>query len=209
MTPFRNVKNINNRFDYQIILKLVEPNAKVLDLGCGNGSLLFLLKNKKNATVRGIEISENGIINCLKKGIPIEKKNIEIGLDNYKDNAFDYVILSQTLQVIKNTDLLLSEMLRIGKVGIISFPNFAFWKIRFYLLLKGAMPKTKSIPYDWYDTPNIHLFSTKDFNIYCNAHNIKILHELNFNVDQKGTAKIIKHHPNFFAQFSIFVITSK
>ncbi len=194
------------RYDLQIIGNFIKPNSKVLDLGCGDGTLLEYLKLTKNVIPYGVEISEKGIEKCIEKGVPVFQGDIDEGLLDYKNNSFDYVILSQTLQVTKKPYKVLMEMLRVGKKCIVSFPNFGYLTIRLYLLFKGRMPKVKFLPYNWYDTPNIHHLTIQDFYIFCKENNIRILKKVFLNFSLKKN-KIIKFLPNIFAQYGIFMIT--
>ncbi len=194
------------RQDLQIIAQWIKPGTKVLDLGCGDGSLLEYLKNHKNVIPYGVEISIKGIIKCLKKGVPVFQGDIDEGLKDYKNNSFDYVILSQTLQVIRKPKLVLKEMLRVGKKCIISFPNFGYISVRCSLLFKGKMPVVDFLPYEWYETPNIHLLTIKDFLIFCQKEKIKILKKVYLSrINHKPVE--IKFMPNLFAQYGIFLIT--
>jgi len=194
------------RYDLKLIGDLIEPNSKVLDLGCGDGTLLEYLKKIKNVIPYGVEIEIKNIEKCITKGVPVFQSDIDEGLTDFQDNSFDYVILSQTLQVTKKPYKVLSEMLRVGKKCIISFPNFGYAPIRFYLLLKGKMPKLKFLPYEWYDTPNIHHLTIKDFYKFCNDHNIKIIKKIFLSYFKDKHIKI-KLFPNFLAQYGLFVIS--
>lgn len=209
MTDIHTPNNEIFRFDYNVILDLVCDNSKVLDLGCGDGELLYRLKKEKNCTVRGVEISSEGVGHCLKKGLPVYQGDINEGLKDYKDKSFDYVILSYTLQELLKPVLVIEEILRIGKKIIVSFPNFGNWKVRAYLLLKGRMPKSKILPFEWYNSPNIHLITIKDFRIYCNDHNINILKEIPINLDKRFNQFIVNILPNLFAQFVIYLIKNE
>ena len=195
------------RYDLKLISDLIEPNSKVLDLGCGDGSLLMYLKKEKNVIPYGVEISEKGIIKCLARGVSVFQGDIDEGLIDYKSNSFDYVILSQTLQVTKRPYYVLKEMLRVGKKCIVSFPNFGCYRIRIYLLFKGRMPKVKFLPYNWYDTPNIHHLTIKDFYDFCKVNNVRILKKIFLSNINKKHRKI-NFLPNLFAQYAIFLITS-
>ena len=142
--------------NYSIISDMIDDYARVLDLGCGNGYLLKLLKDKKHINGNGIEISQKEVIQCLEKGLSVIQGDIDEGLKQFADKSYDYVILNQTLQSTHNPDYVLEEMLRVGKKCIVSFPNFAYWRIRFKFFFTGAMPKSRVLPFEWINTPNIH-----------------------------------------------------
>lgn len=199
----KHLKSINEIYHNKII-DLIEPNTKVLDLGCGNGELLEKLIHIKSVKGYGIEIDHAQIIECVKKNVPVFQENIDYGLREFSDQSFDYVILSQTLQEVQKPLFVLSEMLRVGKKAIIAFPNFAYWKIRLQVL-KGKAPKTDSLPFDWHDTPNIRIVTIHDFRMLCKKNKLKIIKEIP-----------LFHHAiwnlcslnfsNFFAEQGVFVL---
>ena len=160
-----------------IIQQWVKPNSQVLDLGCGHGELLSFLKTEKNVRGYGLEINPEKITQCIKNGINVIEQNLDAGLSNFKDNSIDTVIMAQALQAVQSPDILVDEMLRIGNQAIVTFPNFGYWRTRLYLLLKGRMPMSEALPYNWYDTPNIHLCTFKDFEQLCHNKGIKILNK--------------------------------
>ncbi|MHB1415231.1 MAG: methionine biosynthesis protein MetW [Chloroflexota bacterium] len=162
------------RVDLGLIASLIEDNSTVLDLGCGDGELLDLLAKEKNARGTGIEIAEEKVYQCIARGVPVQHGDLDAGLADYADRSFDYVVLSQTLQAVRKPRLVLQEMLRVGRQGIVSFPNFGHWRVRWALLRTGRMPKAKHIPFEWYDTPNIHLSTVRDFEDLCRADSIRI-----------------------------------
>ena len=160
--------------EFKIISDLIDENSHVLDVGCGDGILMeFLLKEKK-VNIRGIEISKNKVQNCIAKGLTIIEGNAEDDLKQFPDKSFDYVVLSQTLQAFLNPEKVINELLRIGKQAIVTIPNFGYWKIRLHLLLKGTMPVTKTLPDEWYNTPNIHLCTIKDFVFFSKDKNFSL-----------------------------------
>ena len=160
--------------EFKIISNLIDKNAHVLDVGCGDGILMeFLLKEKK-VNIRGIEISKTKVQNCIAKGLTIIEGNAEKDLKQFPDNSFDYVVLSQTLQAFFNPEKVINELLRIGKQAIVTIPNFGYWKIRLHNLFKGTMPVTRTLPDEWYNTPNIHLCTIKDFVYFSKAKNFKL-----------------------------------
>ncbi|MBF0108828.1 MAG: methionine biosynthesis protein MetW [Magnetococcales bacterium] len=166
------------RIDQEIIATLVARDARVLDLGCGDGRLLeFLIKNK-NARGFGVEISSQGMHACIARGLPVYHGDIDQGLSDHTDGAFDYVILSQTLQAVRRPRFVIREMLRVGKKIIVSFPNFGHWNIRLKLLTTGRMPKTPMLPYEWFDTPNIRMCSILDFQDLCRQMGINIIEQI-------------------------------
>lgn len=202
MTP-QKLRHI--RLDLELISDLVAENSIVLDLGCGTGDLLFKLLKEKNVQGHGVEIFDQYIYACVDKGVPVVHADLDEGLDDYPDKSFDYVILSRTLQVVRKPHQILKEMLRVGKIGIVSLPNFGFWKVRFQLFFKGKMPVTKILPYQWYDTPNIHLATIKDFKIFCEQANIKFKKQIYIGMDRNGK-RLANLFPNLFAELAIFVI---
>jgi len=155
------------RADLQVIADLVVPGSRVLDVGCGDGALLAYLDAQKRADGRGVEISQTGVNSCVAHGLSVIQGDADTDLKDYPSDAFDYVILSQTLQATHNPKLVVSEMVRIGRRAIVSFPNFGFWRVRLNLLFGGRMPVTKALGYAWYETPNIHLCTLKDFVAMC------------------------------------------
>ena len=190
------------RLDHKIIYQIIEPGSSVLDLGCGSGDLLYFLAKEKSAQVQGIELSEAAIYKCVEKGLSVFHSDIDSGLIEYPGRSFDYVILNQSMQEVKKVDFVIKEALRVGKKVIVGFPNFAYWPARFRLFLRGKAPVTVSLPYHWYDTPNLHFLSISDFTDFCAEKKIKIL-----STYYLGEKRLVKFLPNFFASNVIFVIT--
>lgn len=192
--------------NYEIICDHIEQESKVLDLGCGSGALLKLLREKKNAYCRGVEINEDNVIKCIEKGLSVFQGDIDEGLKDYQDKSFDYVILNQTLQCVHKPDYAIQEMLRVGKRIVISFPNFAYWRVRFYLFFNGRMPKSAILPFEWYNTPNIHLLTLSDFREFCKLRQIKILKEIYMNRAKVKDDLLPRLMPNLFAEEAIFIV---
>jgi methionine biosynthesis protein MetW len=155
------------RLDLLLVADMVEPGSRVLDIGCGDGALLALLRDRRNVDGRGIELSREGVSDCMAKGLPVIQGDADTDLAGYPDDAFDYVILSQTIQATRQPRTVLENLLRIGRRAIVSFPNFGHWRIRWELGLRGRMPVTENLPHSWYDTPNIHFCTIRDFVHLC------------------------------------------
>ncbi len=160
--------------EFKIISSLIKENSHVLDVGCGDGVLMEYLLNEKKVNIRGIEISKSKIQNCIAKGLTIIEGNAEEDLKQFPDKSFDYVVLSQTLQAFLYPENVINQLLRIGKQAIVTIPNFGYWKIRLHLLLKGTMPITRTLPDEWYNTPNIHLCTIKDFVFFSRKKNFNL-----------------------------------
>lgn len=192
--------------NYKQITKLVEPNSRILDLGSGDGYLFKKLVDEKNVKGVGVEINQEEVIKAMEKGLPIIQGDIDEGLRQFPDKSFDYAILNQTLQSTDKPDYVLEEMLRVSKKAIVSFPNFGYWRVRFYLFFKGKMPKSKALPYEWYNTPNIHLNTIKDFFEFCKIHNITILESI-YLAKKRARKRIIRAVANLLSEEAIFVIT--
>ena len=193
--------------NYSVILDMVEQNSRVLDLGCGDGTLLKLLKREKNVKGIGIEISQDKIIECLSKGLSAIQGNIDEGLKQFKTKSYDYVILNQTLQSTQNPEYVLDEMLRVGKKCIVSFPNFAYWRVRLNYLMTGCMPKSRVLPFEWYNTPNIHLLTIKDFFEFARKHNFEIIEAIYTTKANIKRGFQVRHFSNLLAEEAIFVIS--
>jgi methionine biosynthesis protein MetW len=194
--------NESVQLDHRIIAGIIEPHAKVLDLGCGNGELLAHLVKEKDARVQGIELNEQSIFKCVEKGLSVFHSDIDSGLTGYPDRTFDYVILNQTMQQIKNVNYVIDEALRVGSKVIVGFPNFAHIHVRFEILFSGRVPVTKSLPYEWHDTPNLRFLSITDFIHFCHEKQYRILKS--FCLGKKGEVRLL---PNLFARNAVFVIT--
>ncbi|TDI80875.1 MAG: methionine biosynthesis protein MetW [Betaproteobacteria bacterium] len=187
-----------SRPDFAAIATLVKPGAKVLDLGCGDGSLLRYLRDVRDVHGYGVEIDDENIQACFNNGINVIQSDLESGLSSFESRSFDYVILSQTLQAMKHTEDLIKEMMRVSKEGIVSFPNFGYWKNRLQVIF-GHMPVSETLPYQWFDTPNIHLCTLGDFERFCRQHGVHILERRIMNGDHQ-----ISFAPNFFGMLAFY-----
>ena len=199
--------NLKMKKEFKVIADLLPNNTRVLDVGCGDGSLMNLLVKEKNIEVRGLELEKLNVQECIYKGLPVIQGNAETELHQFPDQSFDYVVLSQTLQAFYNPDKVLKELLRIGKSVVISIPNFGYWKVRTSLLFFGKMPVTNTLPYKWYNTPNLHMCTIKDLFNYCDNQNLNIKKVIGINEDK--TSFINKSNlelKNFFSKVGIFLI---
>ena len=191
-----------SRYDLHVISDWIEPNSKVLDLGCGNGSLLQHLQLSKGTSGYGLELNPEMISECIDKGVNVIQTNLDKGLSYFDSDSFDYVILSLTLQAMRNPKTLLEEMLRVGKQGIVTFPNFAYWRNRLQIAVNGKMPVSEELPYKWYDTPNIHLCTIHDFSKLCEQLGFRI--ESSIAVHSNGKTNLgLKAMPNLFGEIAL------
>ena len=193
--------------EHRVIIDLIPEGSRVLDLGCGEGDLLLALKMKKNALPRGIELSESCIQACVAKGLfNVHHGDLDEGLADYPDQSVDYVILTNTLQALHRPMLLIQEMARVGKRCVVSFPNFAHWVVRRQLFFGGHMPITPQLPFQWYDTLNIHHTTISDFRDFCGKASMKVLQELPLKTSPEGRCTVVSFLPNLRADSAVFVL---
>jgi methionine biosynthesis protein MetW len=190
--------NTSQRPDFAAIADWVKPGARVLDLGCGDGSLLRFLTEQRGISGYGVEIDDRNVLACVNNGINVIQRDLEAGLSVFESESFDFVILSQTLQAMKNTETIVREMLRVGREGIATFPNFGYWRHRLQVML-GRMPVSSDLPYQWFDTPNVHLCTIDDFEMFCHQHGVHILERVVLN---QGEA--VNMLPNFLGSLAVF-----
>jgi methionine biosynthesis protein MetW len=196
------MNNTVSKRDHQVISEWVASGASVLDLGCGDGELLSLLIRKKQVRAQGIELSEQAIQRCVAAGLSVFQEDIDTGLSEYADASFDYVILNQTFQQVKKPDFVLKEALRVGKQVIVGFPNFCYIADRAQIFFRGKVPVTSSLPYEWYDTPNLHFLSIADFQDYCHKRNITVKQAAFI-----GNSRRVRFRPNLFAETGLFLLS--
>ncbi|MDR0867542.1 MAG: methionine biosynthesis protein MetW [Planctomycetota bacterium] len=191
------------RWQNEIILAHIPARATVLDLGCGDGELLAELMRKKQVQGQGVELCPASVGECVRRGVPVVQMDVDAGLRNIPDGSFDYVVLEETLQTLQHPDVILREMLRVGRCGIVSFPNFAYWQVRLDLAIRGRMPRTGWLPYTWYNTPNIHNLSVQDFR--CWAQEKKIAVKAGYVLSQ-GKVRAMQDGDNLYAEEAMFVV---
>ena len=194
--------------EFKVIASLLPDNIRVLDVGCGDGSLMDLLIKEKNIKARGLEINEENVKKCISKGLSVIEGNAETELHQFPDQSFDFVVLSQTLQAFYSPENVLKDLLRIGKSVIVSIPNFGYWKVRTSLLVFGSMPVTKTLPDTWYNTPNLHLCTIKDLFKFCLEKNINM--DKVVGINKNKTSEIRKSNlelKNLFSELGIFLLS--
>jgi len=192
------------RGDLRLVSSMIEPGTRVLDIGCGEGELLSYLAQTKNVDGRGMELSQSGVNSCVRHGLPVIQGDADNDLEDYPSAAFDYVVLSQTLQATRNPRAVLNHLVRIGRHAIVSFPNFGHWRIRIGLLLTGRIPNTELLPYPWHETPNIHLCTIRDFAALCAAEGIKV--ERSISLDRHGRP-YTRALANLLAEQGLFLLS--
>ena len=193
--------------EFKIISNFIDKNTRVLDVGCGDGTLMEFLKNNKKIDIRGIEISKNNVQKCFAKGLTVIEGDAEKDLVQFPDGSFDFVILSQTLQAFLSPETVIKELLRVGKKAIVTVPNFGFWKVRLHLLIKGTMPITRNLPDEWYNTPNLHMCTIKDFFNFCYNRNIKLDKALALHNEKiSSISEVNLNMKNLSAELGIFLI---
>ena len=196
------------RIDYKIVESWVKPESRVLDLGCGDGALLKELRARKNTHGYGIDINTENILRCIDNGINVIEQNIDEGLSNFSDKSFDTVIMSQTIQTMHNPEKVLEEMVRVGRECIITFPNFGHWRARFQLFFGGKMPVSDLLPYEWYNTPNIHFCTFHDFDILCKNLNVQVLNREV--IAERSFGKSFQHlNPNLLGETALYRVTAQ
>ncbi len=194
------------RLDFDLLQQWISPGSRVLDLGCGDGELLRMLQQHKRVTGLGLEIDQKKLCQCIASGVNVVEQDLDKGLANFQTNSFDTVLMTQTLQAVQYPHHVLDEMLRVGRECIITFPNFGHWRCRLYLYTRGRMPVSKFMPYTWYDTPNIHFCTVKDFEALCQEKNIYVVNRAVVNQNDKSTY-IAKRWPNIFGMTIIYHVT--
>tara|TARA_B100001057_G_scaffold337326_1_gene338137 strand:+ start:825 stop:1421 length:597 start_codon:yes stop_codon:yes gene_type:complete len=193
--------------EFKIIANSIQKDKSVLDVGCGDGELMKYIYENISKKIRGLELSKDNVQKCIKKGLTVIEGNAEMDLKQFPSNSFDYVILSQTLQAFLNPENVISDLLRIGKTSIVTIPNFGFWKVRLNLLFKGTMPVTKTLPNEWYNTPNLHMCSIKDFVNFCNKRKINLFKSLALNNNKVSSInKFNLNFKNLNSELGIFFI---
>jgi len=193
--------------EFKIIANSIQREKSILDVGCGDGELMKFIYENISKKIRGLEISKDNVQKCIQKGLTVIEGNAEIDLQQFPNNSFDYVILSQTLQAFLNPEKVISDLLRIGKTSIVTIPNFGFWKVRFNLLFKGTMPVTKTLPNEWYNTPNLHMCSIKDFVNFCNDRKINLFKSLALTNNKVSSInKFNLNFKNLTSELGIFLI---
>ena len=193
--------------EFRIIADLIEKNSRVLDVGCGDGELMSFILNNISQDIRGIEISKTNVQKCISKGLTVIEGDAEKDLFQFPNSSFDIVILSQTLQAFLNPEKVLDELLRVGKKAIVTIPNFGNWRVRFNLLLKGTMPITETLPHKWYNTPNLHMCTIKDFSNFCDNKKINFIKSLALNKERVlNISKSNLEIRNFFSDLGVFLI---
>ncbi|HEY3376961.1 MAG TPA: methionine biosynthesis protein MetW [Armatimonadota bacterium] len=195
-----------HRADYEIIVRMVSEGARVLDLGCGTGELLERLVRERRATARGVDLHQPSVSACISKGLSVFHGDIHEGLADLRDDSFDYVILSRTLQQVPDPDHIIHEMLRVGTHAIVSFPNFAFWRVRLHLLCQGTLPISQALPYAWYNTPNIRLITLADFTDFCQKQDLAILAKAALDTRNATHPRLVHHCINWRAEYGIFML---
>ncbi len=189
---------MSERAIYQVIADLIPPGSRVLDLGCGDGALLAYLRDARQCTGYGVELDDGKVLECVRRGVNVIQRNLEEGLSLFEDNSFDVVLQLDTLQHLRNTEAMLRETVRIGRLGLVSFPNFAHWPHRLSVM-RGRMPVTRALPYQWYDTPNIRVSTFADFEVLARKNGLHILES--FGIKQ---GEVIKLWPNLMASTAVF-----
>ena len=193
--------------EFKIIANSIQREKSILDVGCGDGELMKFIYENISKKIRGLEISKDNVQKCIQKGLTVIEGNAEIDLQQFPSNSFDYVVLSQTLQAFLNPEKVISDLLRIGKTSIVTIPNFGFWKVRFNLFFKGTMPVTKTLPNEWYNTPNLHMCSIKDFVNFCNNRKINLFKSLALTNNKVSSInKFNLNFKNLTSELGIFLI---
>ncbi|MHB0937827.1 MAG: methionine biosynthesis protein MetW [Armatimonadota bacterium] len=197
------------RADFDVIVNWVTPGARVLDLGCGTGELMERLVREKGAIAQGVDLHQPSITTCIIKGLSVFHGDLHEGLADLRNDSFDFVVLSRTLQQVPDPDVVIRNMLRVGAKAIVSFPNFAYWRIRLHLLLHGTLPVSPALPYAWYNTPNIRLITIADFEKFCAEQSYAILNHVALNLGNRKRARVVSQMCDLCGEYGMFLLGRK